>query len=251
MINTCKKSCSLSALCDRCATNRQSRSCRWRYSHLMLEHLTTSNLAETAQRRINETIAAQAEWFLAESDGDLHEALKRNELEATTSQGRLMLASWTEKGARSWRIAAWEWTGEKLLLQASRRMGAERPLLELIPRASAAAVAATVKAARQIRCEQLAQLACSLISGAKIEKAALSPGMRRGQPGRYARIILRLRHERIAVMATVAETVRSDADAFLSAALLWFIRVGERARPPYIQQLWLILEDVATKAVMD
>ena len=217
----------------------------------MLERLTTSDLTEAAERRLNEMIAGQAEWFLAESDGELHESLTRNELEVTVSHGRLILSSWTEQGTRSWRISAWEWTGEKLLLQASRRMGAERPLLELIPRAAAAAVAATVKAARQMRCERVAQLACSLIAGAKVEKAALSPGMRRGQPGRYARIILRLRHERIAVTATVAETSRSDADAFLSAALLWFIRTSERTRPPYIQQLWLILEGAATKPVLD
>jgi hypothetical protein len=211
----------------------------------MLERLTTSDLAEAAQRRINETINEHVEWFLAESDGELHESLKRNELEVTNFHGRLILSSWTEKGTRSWRVTAWEWTGTKLLFQASRRMGAEQPLLELIPQASAAAVAATVKAARQARCEKLAQLACNAMSGAKVEKAALSPGARRGQPGRYARIILRLKHERLAVTATVAETARSDADAFLSAALLWFIRTSERTRPPYIQQLWLILENEA------
>ena len=216
----------------------------------MLERLINSDLAEAAQRRINETVAGHPEWFLTQSNGELNESLKRNELEATASHGRLILSSWTEKGTRSWRITAWEWTGEKLLLQASRRMGAQQPLLELIPRASARAIAATVKAARQTRCAQLAQLACSLMASAKVEKAALSPGMRRGQPGRYARIILRLKHERIAVTATVAETARSNADAFLSAALLWFIRASERTRPPYIQQLWLILESEAINQAM-
>ena len=216
----------------------------------MLERLINSELAKAAQRRINETVAEHPEWFLTQSNGDLNESLKRNELEATASHGRLILSSWTEKGTRSWRITAWERTGEKRLLQASRRMGAQQPLLELIPRASARAIAATVKAARQTRCAQLAQLACSLMPTAKVEKAALSPGIGRGQPGRYARIILRLKHERIAVTATVAETARSNADAFLSAALLWFIRASERTRPPYIQQLWLILESEAINQAM-
>ena len=201
-------------------------------------------------RSIAELISAHAEWFITQSDGNT-QAVRREELELAVSHGRLILWSWTEKGTRSWRIVAWEWTGNKLLLQTSRRMGAERPLLELIPRASASAIAATVKAARQARCEQLAQLACSLQAGAKIERAALSPGIRRGQPGRYARIILRCKHERIATTATVASTYKSDVDSFLSAALIWFTHVTERARPPYIQKLWLVLENDVVKAAMD
>src|SRR5262249_24656351 len=157
----------------------------------------------------------------------------------------------TENGTRSWRINAWEWTGEKLLLGASRRMGAERPLIELIPRAAASALAAIVRAARQIRCEQIAALACALLPGAKIERAVLSPGVRRGQPGRYARILLNLRNQRVAVTAVAASTYTKDVDAFLSAALLWLARTEARIRPPYIQKLWLILESDAIKPALD
>jgi hypothetical protein len=216
----------------------------------MLERLKNPEVAAAAKQRVQELIGAQAEWFITRSDGNA-EAVRREELDLSIAQGRLVFSSWTEKGTRSWRIVAWEWTGDKLLLHASRRMGAERPLLELIPRASASAIAATVKAARQARCEQLAQLACALEAGAKIERAALSPGMRRGQPGRYARIVLRLKHQRIAVTATVALSYRSDVDAFLSSALIWFARTSERARPPFIQQLWLVLESDALKPAME
>jgi hypothetical protein len=129
-------------------------------------------------------------------------------------------------------------------------MGAERPLIELVPRAAASAIALTVKTARQKRCDQLATLACSLQPGAKVERASLSPGARRGQPGRYARIILRQRHQRIAVTGSVASSKASDADAFLSAALLWFVRASERARSPYLQQLWLVVESALVKPTL-
>lgn len=217
----------------------------------MLEKIDTVDIAALAERRINELIVAVPEWFLTEPDGKLHESLKRDELTVLVSQGRLILSSWTEQGTRTWRLTSWEWTGQKLLLHSSRRMGAERPLLELIPRASAAAVAATVRGARQKSCEQLAQLACDLISRSKVERASLSPGVRRGQPGKYARIILRLPHERVAVTASVAETARGNADAFLSAALLWFARTSERSRSPYLQQLWLILEHSSITPVLN
>src|SRR6185369_213828 len=114
-----------------------------------------------------------AEWFLTQ-DSDHSEAVRRHELDLAVSHHRLILSSWTEKGLRSWQIASWQWTGAKLLLRTSRRMGGERPLLELIPRASAAAIAATVRAARQARCERIAALTCALLAGAKVERAALS-----------------------------------------------------------------------------
>lgn len=209
---------------------------------------------EGARSRIAELLAAHAEWFCTLSDGNSQagktEALGRSELDVAIAHARLILTCWTEKGIRTWKIFTWEWTGEKLLLQASRRMGAERPQIELVPRAAASAIALTVKAARQSRCEQLGQLACSLQPGARLERTSLSPGARRGQPGRYARILLQQKHQRIAVTGSVASSKASDADAFLSSALMWFKRTSERVRPPYIQQLWLVVESDLVKATV-
>jgi hypothetical protein len=209
-----------------------------------------SQQVDSAAKLIRELIAAHAEWFLTQSD-NATEAIRREELDLSISHGRLILSSWTEKGTRAWKIAACEFSGDKLLLQTSRRMGSERARLELIPRASASAIAATVRAARQRRCEQLAQLICAQQSGAKLERVALSPGMRRGQPGRYARVILRAKLERIAVTADVAATNKGEIDAQLSATLLWFTHAAARSRPPYIQKLWLVLEEKAVRPAQD
>lgn len=203
-----------------------------------------------ASHTLGNLIASHAEWFLTQTDHNT-EAIRREELDISVSHRRLILSSWTEKGTRSWKIASWELIGDKLVLQTSRRMGAERTSLELIPRASASAIAATVRAARQLRCEELARLICALHGGAKVEKVALSPGLRRGQPGRYARIVLRRRHERIAVTANVAASNKQDIDAQLSAALIWFIHSSARAGPPYIQKLLLVLEVEAIQLAQD
>src|SRR5258705_11943807 len=127
----------------------------------MFQLLTTPDLSANAKRQIAELFAAHAEWFCTPGQGTA-QALRRNELDIRISQGRLLLSCWTEKGSRSWRILAWHWNGQILSLQASRKMGAERPLIELIPRASARAIGATIRAARQVRCDRLAQLACAL-----------------------------------------------------------------------------------------
>jgi hypothetical protein len=84
-------------------------------------------------------------------------------------------------------------------------------------------------------------MVCLTQAELKIERVALSPGIRKGQPGRYARIVLRAKHQRIAVTGSVSASSPGEVDAILSSALLWFQRVSERARPPYIQQLWLVV----------
>jgi len=210
--------------------------------------VNTPERVDAARLRLSELLDGHPEWFCTFNGGST-EALSRRELDIAVAHGRLILNCWTEKGNRSWKIFTWGLADGKVLLHASRRMGAERPLIELVPRSSAGAIALTVKAARQARCELLGQSASSIVIGSKLERCALSPGPRRGQPGRYARIILRLRHHRIAVTGSVAPSHSSDADSFLAAALLWFKRTSERVRPPYIEHLWLVVETAMTKPI--
>jgi hypothetical protein len=206
----------------------------------MFERLTSSAAAEAARQQIAALFNQHAEWFCTAGRGETY-ALQRNEMDISIAHGRLLLSCWTEKGTRSWRILGWEWNGQMLLLQASRRMGAELSLIELVPRASAAAIAATIRAARQNRCDRLAQLACAAQIETRIERTALSPGMRLGQPGRYARVLLRRKHTRVAVTGAVVASHPASVDTFLSSALLWFKRTADRTNPPYIEQLWLIV----------
>jgi hypothetical protein len=213
----------------------------------MFQHLTTPALLETAHQQITALIQAHAEWYCTLDQGN-SQALRRHEMDITISQQRLVLSCWTENGIKSWRIRGWYWTGEVLVLQASRRMGAEQPIIELVPRASASVVAATIRASRQLRCDRLAQLAGDWEPDTRIERSALSRGIRPGQPGRYARILLRKKRERIAVTGSVVSLHPASIDAFLSSALLWFKRTSDRLRPPYVEQLWLIVSDLVLKA---
>jgi hypothetical protein len=207
----------------------------------MLLQLNDIAAVESAERAIRELLGVHAEWFLVQ-DGGAPLALNTSEFDFSIAHRRLIFSSWTETGSRSWRITAWEWTGEKLLLEATRRMGADVATLELVPRASAKAIVASIAAARQARCEKLAQVASEFLPAAKIERAALSPGMRRDQPGRYARIILRRPHERFAVTATVAQSDARNVDSLFSSALLWFNRLRQSPKRPFIEKLLMIVE---------
>jgi hypothetical protein len=206
----------------------------------MLLQLNDVAAVSGAKRSIDELLSVHSEWFLTQ-DGGAPLAIGCGEFDFSIDHRRLIFSSWTETGSRSWRITAWSWASGKLLLEASRRMGAEVARLELVPRASAKAIVASIAAARQARCDQLAQIASRDLS-AKIERAVLSPGMRRDQPGRYARIVLRRLHERIAVTATVANSDARNVDSLFSSALLWFNRLQQRPQRPVIVKLLIAVE---------
>src|SRR5689334_1758331 len=197
---------------------------------------------------LQEILQQHAEWLFVSNNGNA-QSLRRSEINVSGSSNRLLLSCWTEKGTRTWRVLDWQWNGATLLLNVSRRFGAERTRLELVPRTSARAIASTIRAARQIRCERLAELARDSQPKSTIERCALSPGTRPGHPGRYARILLRWRGERIAVTGPVVASNPSSVDAFLSSALLWFTRTRDRARTSFIEQLWLIVTEELAKPV--
>ncbi len=206
----------------------------------MIERLKSPGEVESAARQIGELIAAHGEWLYVEASGK-SSALRRSECDVRAAHGSLIFSCWNEEGAHVWRVVGWEWTGEKLLLEATRRMGAQSSMLELIPRARASDIRALVNATRRKLCLQLAQLACAEVVGARVERAGLSAGARRAEPGRYARVWLRRRDERIAVTGFVNPAEARDRNAFLSSALLWFTRARERAGKHLPQQLWLVV----------
>ena len=204
---------------------------------------------ESAFEQIAALFRQHAEWLYVSSDGTT-QALRRDELEIAISREKLMLSCWTETGNRLWRIVNWHWNGQSLALHTSRKMGAEVLLIELIPRASAKSVAATIRTAREVRCERLARLAAALEPETTIERSALSRGTRPGQPGRYAQILLRRKQARIVVTGPVVASQPASVDAFLSATLLWFRRTSERSKPPFVQQLWLIVSPELLKPLL-
>lgn len=186
---------------------------------------------------------AHGEWFYTQDAGNNPLSLNRDELDLRVSHGRLIFSCWSEQGTLVWRVDAWELTGERLALEVTRRMGAQRATLELVPRASVSATNEIVSRARHLNCARMAKLACEQARGAKVERATLSQGARRGQPGPYARILLRLSHERIAVTGTVEADRFAGTDAFLSSALIWFMRKRENSSSaPRIRKLWLIVQ---------
>jgi hypothetical protein len=214
----------------------------------MLRSLTNPDSVETAHYEISALLREYAEWLFV-SDG-VAQSLRRDEIEVAVMQRRLMLSCWTEKGTRLWRVVAWDWNGQALEFELSRKLGSEVSLIQLIPRTSAKAITATIRTARQMRCERLAQLAAALQFGSVVERLSLSRGTKPGQPGRYAHVLLKTRRERIAVTGPVVSGQPATVDAFLSSSLLWFRRTSDRVKPPYVEQLWLVVSPELLKPLL-
>ncbi|HEX8145733.1 MAG TPA: hypothetical protein VF591_00915 [Pyrinomonadaceae bacterium] len=187
---------------------------------------------EAALRLLARLLGARGAWFLREGLDGAGLELRRGEWELRAAGGALVLSCRGESGARAWRVVAWRAEGEGLYLEVVRRAGAKRALLSLVPRAPVPAARAAVVAARRAECERLAALVCES-AGARLEHASLSPGARRGEPGRWARVLLRMRagvSGRVAVAAPVVNAGAEAAESFLTSALLWFVRLGEGER---------------------
>ena len=202
----------------------------------MLLRLTKPAQVESAHQEILFLLREYAEWlFVSDS---VAQSLRRDEIEISVTHDRLLLSCWTEKGTRLWRIVAWDWNGQLLELESSARMR-----IQLIPRTSAKAITATIRAARQIRCERLAQLAAGSCLGSVVERLGLSRGPKPGQPGRYAQVLLKTRSQRIGVTGPVVSSAPAAVDAFLSSSLLWFRRTS-------VQQLWLVVSPELLKPLL-
>ncbi|HEX9919104.1 MAG TPA: hypothetical protein VGA87_08055, partial [Pyrinomonadaceae bacterium] len=193
-----------------------------------------------ATRRLSEILDAREEWFCAGEGASV--PLGRGQWELESMHGALYFSYRTGQGAlRVWRVAGWAWDGERLRLDASRRMGAERAVLELVPRAPVRDGIEAVKAARRAACEKLAALCCETTLHARVERADLSAGARRSEPGRYARITLRVGRERVAATGAVVALGVHEVDAFLASALLWWTRGGVKSNRAGARRLWLVV----------
>lgn len=209
-----------------------------------MNRVRTTDEAEGARRLIAARLEAAGELFLREGRAHRRVELRAGEWELSANASSLVFSYWGDAGVRAWRVSAWRFDGDVLLLEATRRTGAERATLELVPRARIATAREVVADARRAECERVASAilehAKSLRACAKLERAHLSAGARRGEPGRWARVLLILGRERVAATAPVVPARADDAESFLASALLWLARLDERqARAARTPPLWL------------
>ncbi|MDQ3745676.1 MAG: hypothetical protein M3444_14965, partial [Acidobacteriota bacterium] len=109
-------------------------------------------------------------------------------------------------------------------------------------------------------CARLASLVCEAASVRVAERVSLSAGARRGEPGRWARIVLRRGRGRVAATGPVTRVGAEVAEDFLASALLWHARLEGSTREARLRdatrdarqlQLWLVAPPELTAAVCE
>src|SRR3954469_16698436 len=88
---------------------------------------------QTSAQQLTEFADSHSDWFVSEG-GQVPMEITRNEFDFSAAHGHLIFSSWTQPGSRTWRVNEWNRAGDKLVLQVSRRMGAETSTIELVPR---------------------------------------------------------------------------------------------------------------------
>ncbi|HEX8283654.1 MAG TPA: hypothetical protein VF588_09885 [Pyrinomonadaceae bacterium] len=208
--------------------------------------------AREACRLLSALLDARGAWLVREGRDGRASELRRGEWELRVAGGALVFTCRGEAGARVWRVRAWRVEGEALVLEVSGRVGARRASLWLVPRATVASARAVVADARRAECERLAALVCRE-AGGRLERATLSAGARRGEPGRWARVLFRRGvGVRVAATAPVVPAGAEDAEGFLASALLWLARLDEGARDgASVGALWLVAPPALAAALRE
>ncbi len=202
---------------------------------------------------LSETLEAGFEFLLLRENG-AQISLKRGEIEPVFENGKAFLECVTAEGSKIWRIISAKREGTRLLLTAAADLGdtgsggsssgGER--LELIPRITAADLMAAIKEARLEKAGEIAAIVAANVPNSKIAHIKLSRGVRAGEYGISAQILLQTARQisgvkQTAIFAQVVSKI-ANPEAFLVSAISWFINIADRAKKVRIEQLWLVAD---------
>lgn len=183
----------------------------------MIRPTTTFDLSE---------IKYEIERFLLGGEFDLFEdelliaKADPEHVVAEVSYGKLILSSWGDAWARSWRILSCELVPERLTLECSKQMGLKRCALTF----SRGAGVREATQARKDFARKLAAMIEANLNGLRVEKAVTARNDRRHLSGVHARLIIRNIGDggkRFAGIGVSESELQPNTDAALAAGLIW------------------------------
>ncbi|MGD9588383.1 MAG: hypothetical protein AB7Q37_05135 [Pyrinomonadaceae bacterium] len=172
-----------------------------------------------------ELLDRYAEWLIVGEDGRTF-PIERSEIEMRRGPGGFRFGSPGEKGFRSRRIVGFTPEGEEIKIRLAGPFGGSVEEMRLVPRTSAAELAANIELARLERANAIAELVASYDDAFRLVRVALNAGN-----GRFAEIIAE--HKTGGTFAVIADVAGGvTAESMLATAILWFEKLQARAKKP-------------------
>lgn len=186
--------------------------------------ITNNETAAEARYAIERAMFDIAEWQLLV--GDVQAAIiTRDNCELSVEWGKLIFAWWDDQRSQNWRVTAYELDEAELRLQVMRGLKNEITTLTLRnqTRWQEKVEFENLELAerRKLYAQTLAEMFAGGFFNAKIRHVTTGADHSHSVPGRYARLVLKLRGETVlAIGATEAET-QTDIDGIIAAGLIW------------------------------
>jgi hypothetical protein len=189
---------------------------------------------------LRELIAAYPEWLLIRDTGRSF-PLFSGEIDITTDGGRTLVGFMDDGGFRSWRLNDFKFSDGAIELDLAGPFAQKRETIRLVPRESAAALAASVELARLEKANEVARMIESSIAATKIIRIDLNV-----ENGRLGQIIFERERARMAALADVTSGLTPES--ILTAAMTWLERLAVRSKHP-ISDVLIAAESRQAKAL--
>lgn len=180
---------------------------------------------------LRELLSATPEWLLVRGSGRAFPI--ENHLVEINDKGQLSLLD--EDGWRTWRLNRCELNGVEVAVEIIGQFGGGSETLRLIPRTSAANLAAEIELARLEKVNEIASLIAEHYKGSKLARVALNI-----ENGRLAQISFETADK--LPMAAIADVSRKmTIESVFTAAILWLDKLGQQRKKP-VKDLLIVCE---------
>jgi hypothetical protein len=189
---------------------------------------------------LSELIKAYPEWLLIRESGRSF-TIFASEIEISDGDDKTLVGFLDDGGFHSWRLNEFKFHEGAIELDVAGPFARKRELIQLVPRESAAALAAAVELARLKKANEIAQLIERSIPSTKIIRVDLNI-----DNGRLGQIIFERDRIRMAALGDVTNAM--TAESILASAMMWLEKLGLRSKNP-IGDLFIVAEQRQAKAL--
>ncbi|HSU25836.1 MAG TPA: hypothetical protein VLI65_07640, partial [Pyrinomonadaceae bacterium] len=173
---------------------------------------------------LSELIAAYPEWLMVRGTGRSFPLLA-GEIDVTVDDGRTLVGFMDDGGFHSWRLNDFKFSEGAIELDVAGPFARKRETIRLVPRESAATLAASVELARLEKANEIARMIETSIPATKIIRVDLNI-----ENGRLGQIIFERDRIRMAALADVTSGLTPES--ILTTAMTWLEKLAVRSKHP-------------------